>query len=324
MTTATVHHIQPRVERWAERIREAHGQSVAAILQVGHELLQAKAECSHGEWGELTGETTGQSLLPFSFQTARRYMQIAKHPALSNRAHVRDLPASWGTLAILARLEDTTIEALIHQGRIHPELKRKDAEDLVRRILPEDDAPARKQQPGLALTPEQAAASPPPTSPPQPDSTQPAGACSPPRTTPNSTNAPSVAPGGGWEGGGIAGRPDLGFVCLFGAEALKEQLAREGLTPEDIHWDGTEKGRDWQPEPQASIENTRQPSPTKPDAALAAANNLADAAQQALVYLEQYISDTKRADPDLSRDISAATEELRQALNGFYQSGVLL
>lgn len=60
---------------------------------------------------------------------------------------------------------------------------------------------------------------------------------------------PAPDRGNGWQGGGVPDRPDLGFVCIFGAEALKAQLAKEGLTPADIEWDGTEKGRDWTPPP---------------------------------------------------------------------------
>lgn len=127
-------HLKTRVQRWAEEITGAYGNSVEAIIEVGRKLQQAKAECSHGEWGELTGETNRKPLLPFSHQTARRLKAIANNTALSNRAHVRDLPASWGTLALLAQLDPEDIEAAIADGTIHPEMERKDAEALKARI----------------------------------------------------------------------------------------------------------------------------------------------------------------------------------------------
>ena len=83
--------LKTKVQRWAEEITSTYGASVAAIIAVGDKLIQAKAECSPGEWGELTGETTGKPLLPFSARTARRLKAIASNAAFSNRAHAPDL-----------------------------------------------------------------------------------------------------------------------------------------------------------------------------------------------------------------------------------------
>lgn len=140
----TVTQFKTKIQRWADRITDTYGNSVQAIVEVGSQLQQAKAECSHGEWGELTGETTGKPLLPFSHQTTRRLKSIAGNPALSNRAHVRDLPASWGTLATLASLDPDDIEAAIADGDIHPAMQRKDAEALKAKIK---GTPAPKPQP---------------------------------------------------------------------------------------------------------------------------------------------------------------------------------
>jgi hypothetical protein len=120
-----------KVQKWAKRITSAYGDSVQAIIEVGRELQLAKKDCNHGEWGELTGQTTGKPLLPFSYQTAHRLKSIAKNTALSNIAHGRYLPASWRTLAILASLSPGEIEAAIADGTIHPDMQRKDAQRLV-------------------------------------------------------------------------------------------------------------------------------------------------------------------------------------------------
>ncbi len=58
-------------------------------------------------------------------------MDIAEHPALSNRAHVHVLPASWGTLYELTKLPPETLEAKIEEGAITPKTERKAA---VRRL----------------------------------------------------------------------------------------------------------------------------------------------------------------------------------------------
>jgi len=152
--SSNVAHIQPRVERWAKQITELHGESVAAIVRVGKALIQAKAECSHGEWGELTGRTTGKPMLPFSHRTARRLKAIADNGALSNGAHGPHLPASWRTLAVLASLDPDDIDAAIADGSIHPEMQRKHAEALVQSIKHSEQTAAQAKQ-----TPEPAAPS---------------------------------------------------------------------------------------------------------------------------------------------------------------------
>ena len=78
----SVHEVRnaAQAEFWAQRIRTAHALSVEAIVQTGHELLQAKAALPHGEWGRLTGETTREPLLPFSSQMGQKLMRFAAHP----------------------------------------------------------------------------------------------------------------------------------------------------------------------------------------------------------------------------------------------------
>ena len=150
MSAENVHILKTKVQRWAEAITAAHGDSVAAIIAVGEQLKRAKADCSHGEWGELTGRTTGKPLLPFSFQTAHRFQTIAANAALSNVAHGRHLPASWRTLAALASLDPDDIEAAIADGAIHPEMERKDAESLVAKLKrppPQTEIPFLQPQP---------------------------------------------------------------------------------------------------------------------------------------------------------------------------------
>jgi hypothetical protein len=126
-TKTNIIQLERKTERWANRIREAHSKTVESIIETGRLLIEAKADCDHGEWGEITGETTGNPLLPFSFTVARRYMIIAKHPFLSNRAHAHDLPSSWDTLYQLSQLPTVDLEAELEAGRIHPDMTRADA-----------------------------------------------------------------------------------------------------------------------------------------------------------------------------------------------------
>jgi hypothetical protein len=102
----------------ASHVTEAWQGAVAAVIETGRRLIEAKARTGHGGWLPTV------ALLPFSESTAQRLMQVARHPDLSNPAHVRDLPPSWGTLAILAQLPPGEIPARIAAGELTPELNR--------------------------------------------------------------------------------------------------------------------------------------------------------------------------------------------------------
>jgi hypothetical protein len=64
--------------------------------------------------------------------TARRYVAIAMHPALSNPDYASQLPTSIRTLSELARHPAQDVERLFTGGKIHPDSKHKD----VARLFP--------------------------------------------------------------------------------------------------------------------------------------------------------------------------------------------
>ena len=115
-----------RAEHWAEAIASELCKSVAAIVETGRLLQEAKADLSHGEWGRLFDER----LVPFEIRTAQRLMAVAKHPVLSNATHVSYLPASWGTLYELSRRDPKVLTGAIHDGVITPEMQREDVKQL--------------------------------------------------------------------------------------------------------------------------------------------------------------------------------------------------
>jgi hypothetical protein len=55
-------------------------------------------------------------MLPFSWETAFRFMSIAGYPVISNVAHAQHLPASWGTLYELSRLPEDKLEIALSEG----------------------------------------------------------------------------------------------------------------------------------------------------------------------------------------------------------------
>lgn len=108
----------------ASYVTEAWQNAVESIVETGRRLTEAKHRIGHGRWLDAV------ALMPFSEQTARYLMQIGRHPDLSNRQHVGDLPASWGTLAVLAQLPPGEIPRRIQAGEITPELNRAAAQQM--------------------------------------------------------------------------------------------------------------------------------------------------------------------------------------------------
>lgn len=120
-------------EHWAPLVAADWRASVAAIVATGRRLLEAKKACGRGEYGRLFkgSDNPVAEPVPFSERTGQRLRKIAEHPVLSNPSHGSDLPASWRTLAELARVKRKRLLAEIEAGRVHPEMERSDALDLV-------------------------------------------------------------------------------------------------------------------------------------------------------------------------------------------------
>ena len=109
-------------EQAAAYVVEPWQKAVGSIVETGRRLAEAKKRVSHGSWLLTVG------LLPFGDSTARKLMQIAAHPDLSNQEHVTDLPASWGTLSVLAQLPPGEIPKRIEAREITAELDRATAQ----------------------------------------------------------------------------------------------------------------------------------------------------------------------------------------------------
>lgn len=105
------------------------GKSVAAILDVGKALAQAKRLCGHGDFLRLFKghENAVSEPVPFGERTAEMLMSIAGHKVLSNPKHASDLPQSWYTLYELTKLDDEQIMAGMKAGEITPDMTRADA-----------------------------------------------------------------------------------------------------------------------------------------------------------------------------------------------------
>jgi hypothetical protein len=120
-------------EPWREhvvRITAGWQKISQCIIAVANDLLKAKDELDHGDFEQMVNNK-----LPFGPRTAQMLMSIAKHPVLVNPKHASLLPASWYTLAILARLKPARLERLIADGTVNADMKREDATALLGRAV---------------------------------------------------------------------------------------------------------------------------------------------------------------------------------------------
>lgn len=118
--------VPTRVEHYAGMIRERTAKSVEAVIEIGRVLAEAKADLGNADWLSMVETDLG-----WKRSTAYALMKIAANPVLAASDTVGRLPASWGTLELLSKLEPEVIETAIERGEIMPSMTRADAARLV-------------------------------------------------------------------------------------------------------------------------------------------------------------------------------------------------
>jgi len=121
---------------YATCIRDEAQRSVESIIRIGELLSEAKGALETDEWLAMVETDIG-----LRRSAAYSLMKIATTPALRASNTVGQLPASWGTLATIARLDDDEIETAIEAGEITPTTTRAQASALVARSRPEPTKP---------------------------------------------------------------------------------------------------------------------------------------------------------------------------------------
>lgn len=119
---------------WLLEIKAVLVKSVTSLIEAGQLLIEAKKCLDHGEWLKMF--TNGQ--LPFGERQAQYLMQVAGHRVLTNPNHRSLLPQSRTALVELAKGDETKVEEVIRDGKIHPALTAKEARLLVRAADKED------------------------------------------------------------------------------------------------------------------------------------------------------------------------------------------
>lgn len=123
-------------EDFAVQVRYCVGSAIEDIIDAGRYLIRAKAVLPHGEFGRMFAE----KMVPFSINTAQRLMAIARHPELTNPAHVQHLPAAWGTLYELTKVEPDRLHDALRYGQVRQDMRRQD----VKALLPREPTPEPK------------------------------------------------------------------------------------------------------------------------------------------------------------------------------------
>lgn len=100
-------------EEWAAVINAEWRKSIESIIQTGRDLVQAKAELSHGDYEAMCRED-----IDFSPEMARGLRGIAEHPEIGKAKGPTDLPPSWSVLASLSELNEGEFKWAKERGLI--------------------------------------------------------------------------------------------------------------------------------------------------------------------------------------------------------------
>ena len=112
---------EPRsVEGWARRIEGHLSHATEGVIAAGSDLIRAKESLPHGEFLPLLDR------LRMGATTAQRLMAVARHPVLTNAAHVQHLPASWGTLYELTKIPEPELVRALEAGDVSSTMTRED------------------------------------------------------------------------------------------------------------------------------------------------------------------------------------------------------
>jgi hypothetical protein len=128
--------VQPSsVAEWAERINNSCRKTMAAIIEVGRELIAAQTALGHGKWKTMFGPNGEALMLPFGKDVAEDYKRITNNTILSKTDNYPFLPPSYNKLGLLAaKLKNAELQEAIDARVIHSEMSLKE----VKKLLPKE------------------------------------------------------------------------------------------------------------------------------------------------------------------------------------------
>lgn len=118
---------------WAKRLNDQWDDirrtAVEGFVQLGRDLLKAKAQLDHGQWQMMLNDD-----LKFNPNTARVFIRIATWGAQNvvNDHVMKQLPPDYNTIDKITRLDETTFKQLMKDGTINPKLQRNEIAKILR------------------------------------------------------------------------------------------------------------------------------------------------------------------------------------------------
>jgi hypothetical protein len=112
--------IRTRTE-WADRIQNGVEGATASIIQLGRDLIEARADLGP-DFYPMVEDDLGRTK-----RWAQVLMSIGRHEVLTDTKHVSYLPSDTATLYKLSRMAVDDLTPRIGDGRVSPNLSRKDA-----------------------------------------------------------------------------------------------------------------------------------------------------------------------------------------------------
>jgi len=147
-------------QTWAQSIRAKYARSVEAVIEVGREIIDAKAALPHGEFEAMVCRD-----LPFKERAARMYMAVARNKRLLDLEVRPILPTALTTLHAIAQLDQDVFDAMLADGVISAEKTHQDialASDLYTvRLRGEREKPELQPPAKVLVLPEASKTNPP-------------------------------------------------------------------------------------------------------------------------------------------------------------------
>ncbi len=116
---------QDKVDHWVAVIQSHMAKTVQAIIDTGQALIDAKADCKHGDFKAVCQVALGGG---GGYSTAERLMAIAGSDQI--RRSAQHLPPAWTTLYELAQLPEKAFTKAVEKGTVHPLMTRAAAVEL--------------------------------------------------------------------------------------------------------------------------------------------------------------------------------------------------
>jgi hypothetical protein len=114
-------------EYWMVRINDGLSKTVGGFIQVGRDLIEAKAKLGHGGFNTMFGPGG----LKINQRTAELLMRVARHPAISNPNNYSILPPTLNALNKLSDLPAEGLQKAIDDGKVTPSMTIREARELI-------------------------------------------------------------------------------------------------------------------------------------------------------------------------------------------------